>query len=68
MRLFGGPAAALAEGSESPTSGKGIHTRICGGALVSVDLEHFWGAFEQEWLSWGTTCTDGKGLVPKSRI
>lgn len=48
MRLLGGPAAALAEVSESSTAGKGIHTRICGDALVSVDLGHFWDAFGQE--------------------
>lgn len=68
MRLFGGPAAALAEVSESPTAGKGIYTRICGGALVSADLEHLRCAFGQEWLSWRTAGTDGKGLVTKSRI
>lgn len=68
MRLLGGPAAALAEVSESSTAGKGIHTRICGDALVSVDLGHFWDAFGQEWLSWGAACSNGKVPVPKSRI
>lgn len=53
---------------QAPTAGKGTDTRVCGDALVSVDLEQFWDAFGQEWLSWGAACTDSKGPVPKSRI
>lgn len=59
MRLLGCPAAALAEGSEWSTAGKGVHTRIWGDPLVSGDFGHFWDAFGQEWLSWGAACTDG---------
>lgn len=39
MRLLGCPAAALAEGSEWSTAGKGIHTRIWGDLLCLGTLD-----------------------------